>query len=268
MPENEWQLLSTENNSKWIEEEELLLDFAENSKLTKTPLENIALTFVYTDLDRFIVGVSKTTIQLEKKEKSSILHHSIFIDKMNTAKNLTSIFPEELDKHNWLQKSYEFEDAALYSIDDTHPNKTTFNKRILPISISKTTTQILASLTIFHDLYEIIILMREYGSSLDLLPDENLRLQVDTNSPQLSTSPKSILKDISKKNTKTKKVRFYMRNMSEYKGASRYSRYSETSQNPMLGLIERIISEDSPKEPTIINQHRGFMKNRTRKNIK
>ena len=203
MNDNEWQIIdnSTETSyiyeSKWIEEEERILDFAENPILKKMPLNHIALTFIYTNVDKEIVGISKTNITLEQKDLDSILNHALFLDKINTAKNLNTISQYVIKTHQqspnvfikpnsnlsepWLQKTYDFEDAILYSVstDNINTNKVHFNKSVLPINCSnheKQTTKIVGSLKIFHDLYEIIIIMREIQHEIKSIMKNNTKM--------------------------------------------------------------------------------------------
>ena len=199
MNNKEWEIIDNKEafnvyESKWIEEEEKILDFAENPNLKKTPLNNIALTFIYTNLDSAIVGISKTNITLEQKDLDSTLNHKLFLDKINTAKNLNTILlerdmivpevfigPNPNFVENWLQKIYEFEDAVLYSVstDNINTGKIRFNKLFSPINLSnheKQTTKIIGSLTIFHDLYEILIIMREMQPQIKSILKHNHKM--------------------------------------------------------------------------------------------
>lgn len=76
-----------DSESEWIEEEEKLIHWAENPNFEKTPLDHIALTFVYTNKDKIVVGIAKTIMELETKNTFSILHRISFFDKVHIAKN-------------------------------------------------------------------------------------------------------------------------------------------------------------------------------------
>jgi len=186
---NAWKIVNEKRESKWIEEEEFLLNWAENPTFEKQPLSNIQVTFVYIDEnDQNIVGVTQTTMELKKRERSSILNRSTFFEQIDHAKKPKTIFTDddECNSFEWLNKTYTFYDAAIYSIPndpdniDKYDMKTTFD----PLHFSKDTIKINSTLDIFHDLYEIVVIMKRENVSYTL---------------------KSILKDGTKIN-RTKKV--------------------------------------------------------------
>ena len=185
---NAWKIVNKKSESKWIEEEEFLLNWAENPTFEKQPLSNIQVTFVYIGDDQNIVGVTQTTMELKKCERSSILNRSTFFEQIDHAKKPKTIFidDDECDSFEWLNKTYTFYDAAIYSIPndpdniDKYDMKTAFD----PLHFLKDTIKINSALDIFHDLYEIVVIMKQETVSYTL---------------------KSILKDGTKIN-RTKKV--------------------------------------------------------------
>ena len=144
-------------SSSWIEEEEFILNWAENPVFEKQPLKSIAISFIYININNEIVGILKSSIELEKQHSSSILHQSDFLDKINIAKNPISI--NEGNKHNWLEKSYMFKDTIIYypSNEQTMHNPSSFQSLYFSNDIAK----IPNSISILHDLYEIVVIMRE-----------------------------------------------------------------------------------------------------------
>jgi hypothetical protein len=169
----EWQIVVQNtpyiDDSKWMEEEEWLLDFAENPVFEKQPLDHIALTFLYIDAADHsnIVGVTKSTIRLDVCDRSSRLIESEFFDKVNTAKHPKRIFAEN-EHCDWFEKSYRFESASLYSLPISHENMNDYEpaRELSPLCFHKNTAKILSSLVIFHDLYEIVVVMREEKTAL------------------------------------------------------------------------------------------------------
>ena len=163
--EPEWQLVNRNtplDDSDWIKEEEWLLEFAENPVFEKQPLDKIAMTFLYVNSESTIVAITKSTIHLDIGEKSSRLNETAFYDKVKVAKNPKRILTEDSDA-NWLDKTYLFESASLYSVPVSHETMVNYEpaRELSPLSFHKNTAKILGSLIIFHDLYEIIIVMRE-----------------------------------------------------------------------------------------------------------
>ena len=146
----------------WIEEEDLLLDWAENTNFEKYPLNKIAMTFVYVDLEHSVVGVAKSFIELEKRERSSILHRSDFFDKVRLANNPSSISDPGI-RSEWSEKTYTFEDAAIYHIPNDHETIDAINTKQVwtAIHFHKDVEKIPNSLLVFQDLSEIFVIMRE-----------------------------------------------------------------------------------------------------------
>lgn len=166
--ENEtWQIIYPKPDdtdlSNWIEEEERILNWAENPNFNKQSLQNIAISFIYVNLDDEIVGILKSSIALEKQHSSSILSQSIFADKVNIAKNPISLplhYGENKDTKNiWLEKSYILRDSIIFHASN-EPNE---NKppAFHPLYFSNDIVKIPNSISVFHDLYEIVIIMRE-----------------------------------------------------------------------------------------------------------
>lgn len=188
-----WKIIDSDNrediSSSWIEEEEFVLNWAENPVFEKQPLKSISISFIYINIDNEIVGILKSSIDLEKQHNNSILHQYIFLDKVNIAKNPISILltqSNEDNKHNWLEKSYMFRDAIIYypSNEQTLHNPSSFH----PLYFSNDIAKIPNSISVLHDLYEIVVIMREIKPTVVL---------------------KSIIKHTSNNNHsgKTKKVR-------------------------------------------------------------
>ena len=145
------------DNSNWIEEEEHLINWSDNLDFTKQPLNTIAITFIYVDNERYITGMLRTNILLEPvKSISAVLNKTVFFNTVNTAKSPITLFT---DKKNipWLTKTYEFEDVAIYTVIEQESTSFT------PIVFSPVTnnTKIPNSISVFHDLYEIVVIMRE-----------------------------------------------------------------------------------------------------------
>ena len=170
--ENKWQIInkSTRVESKWIEEEENLLNWAENPKFEKQPLTQIAIKFIYVSSETLDVGILHTSIKLDPQETKSILHKSIFFNKINEAKTPKMLFDKDIcDKNKWLEKSYIFDSAAIYSIPIDHElNHFTQNIPLTPLTFSKDIEKINYSLSVFHDLYEIIVIMRYVKNTIGL----------------------------------------------------------------------------------------------------
>lgn len=165
-PEQNWQIIDRNtpyiDESNWIEEEDRLLNFAENPIFEKQPLNSIAFIFLYKDLDNNVVGVSRTTAHLDKRERYSILHRAEFADKVNVAKTPNKIYQPCIEDR-WIEKQYQFEDAGIYCVPVDSDNITEYEPItiFLPLQFSKDIAKISSSLIPFHDLYEILVIMRE-----------------------------------------------------------------------------------------------------------
>jgi hypothetical protein len=163
MINQEWRIVgkteSIADNLKWIDEEEMLLKYSENPIFEKQPLIAISITFIYVGLDEEVVGVLKTTLDLEPRHNISVLHRADFSDKINAAKNPKSICSD----FEWTDKSYIFDSAASYSIPVDHDNIDNFEpkREFTPFEFSKDTAKISSTLAVFQDLYELVIIMRE-----------------------------------------------------------------------------------------------------------
>ena len=167
-----WQIITMEpgkgsiiTKTNWIEEEDFLLDWADNANFEKYPLNKILLTFVYVDVGQSVVGVAKAFVDLERREHSAILHRSDFFDKVREANNPKLIlqknpYTSEL-QDEWLEKTYTFEDAAIYHINNDHENIDNINPILKPIHFHKDVEKIPISLLVFQDLSEIFVIMRE-----------------------------------------------------------------------------------------------------------
>ena len=180
----------SDDDSNWIEEEDRLLNWAESSNFEKTPLNHTSIHFIYLNLERDIVGILKTEIELENNETSAVLYRSDFFDKIATAKTPQNIFTEPVDplQKSWLEKTYHYEDSAIYSIPICNDNDEYQDKKTpyCPLNFSKDVMKITASLSVFHDIYDIVVIMREANPISAL---------------------KSIIKPVTSKPGKTKKVR-------------------------------------------------------------
>ena len=196
--ENIWQIINkSTNQSKWIEEEENLLNWAENPNFEKKPLHQIAIKFIYVSSETSYEGILKTSIILDPQEHFSALHKSVFFDKINEAKTPKTLFDNDIcEVHKWLEKSYTFDTAAIYSIPIDHEQINQFDPKLpfMPLNFSKDIAKIHCSLSVFHDLYEIVVIMREVRNTVNL---------------------KSIIKDGTKMG-KTKKVRISDDSPKEY----------------------------------------------------
>ena len=222
--ENIWQIINKSTKrlgSKWIEDEENLLNWAEDPNFEKQPLHQIAIKFIYVGSETsdskstsyaecedsiseaeertlwVLVGRIQTSIKLELHEHFSILHKSEFFSKINEAKIPKILFNNDIcDKNKWLEKSYTFDTAAIYSIPIDHEQINQFDPKIpfTPLNFSKDIAKIHCSLSVFHDLYEIVVIMRESKNTGGL---------------------KSIIKDGTKVG-KTKKVRISDDSPKEY----------------------------------------------------
>lgn len=198
--ENIWQIINKSTRrveSNWIEEEEYLLNWAENPNFEKQPLNQIAIKLIYVSSEALGAGILKTSIKLEPQQHSSILHKSVFFDKINDAKKPKNLFNNDIcDKNEWLEKSYMFDTAAIYSIPIDHEQINQFDSKLpfTPLNFSNDIAKINCSISVFHDLYEIVVIMREVKNTIGL---------------------KSIIKDGTKMG-KTKKVRISEDSPKEY----------------------------------------------------
>jgi hypothetical protein len=184
----------------WIEEEDQLLNWAENPVFEKQPLHSITLTFIYVNPDRTVVGIAKNTIELEKREQqSSILRRSVFFDKVSSAKNPALLFPDLTDE--WLSKTYIYECASLFNLSlDYESNSDFSNNKMNDIVFNTEYTKIPNALILFHDQYELFVIMRE---KIEL---------------------KSILNKKPKSGRKTKKVRISEESPKEFLFSNRSTR--------------------------------------------
>lgn len=144
------------DNSNWIEEEEYLINWTEKLDFTKQPLSTIATTFIYLDNERCIAGMLRTNFPLELSKSMSILNKTVFFDTVNIAKNPAILFTEK-GVESWLSKAYEYEDAAIYTVVDREP--VSFSP--IRFSSDTATAKIPNSISVLHDLYEIVVMMRE-----------------------------------------------------------------------------------------------------------
>ena len=171
----------------WIEEEDRLLNWAENPVFEKQPLHSITLTFIYLNADRTVVGIAKNTIELEKREQlSSILRRSVFFDKVSSAKNPILLFPDptkcdEIGEtpDDWLSKNYIYECASLFNLSlDYESNSDFSNNKMNDIVFNAEFAKIPNALILFHDQYELFVIMREkieLKSILNKKPKQGVR---------------------------------------------------------------------------------------------
>ena len=147
--------------SNWIEEEEELLNWAENPIFEKQPLDHITLTFLYVNLEPTIVGVAKTFMKIERREMSSVLKKSEFFNKVNSAKHPKLLFDDKVSDE-WLDKKYTFKDASMFHLSLDHENISDFrNNKMIDIAFQKDFIKIPNALTILHNISEIFVIMRE-----------------------------------------------------------------------------------------------------------
>ena len=214
-----WQIIgkteSITDNIKWIDEEDMLLKYSDAPIFEKQPLNNIHATFIYVDYGSDVVGVLKTTIDLETRANISVLHRSDFSDTITAAKHpkmvVSETIPTAEQKHctlfstenmasasssysipDWLEKSYIFDSAATYSIPVDHENIDNFNpkRELTPFEFLKDTAKISSSLKVFHDLYEFVIIMREDNAvKKSIIKDKSLsgktkKVRISDDSPK------------------------------------------------------------------------------------
>jgi len=186
--ENEWQIVNhiTDANSNWIEEEDKLLTWAETPDFEKRPLSQIAATFIYVNNNNEEVGIIKTSIQLDHL---STLHKTALFDKVKKAakpnENISGLGPTD-----WSEKTYFFDDAAIYSIPINHEQIDKFEPKTTckPLHFSKDpdVVKIECSLEVFHDLYEIFVIMREVKKSIlktDSKSGKTKKVRISDDSP-------------------------------------------------------------------------------------
>lgn len=185
LPNHKWDIHNKYilEKSDWIENEDILLDWAENATFEKMPLDKIAITFIYVNVDHNVAGVAKTFIDLEKRERSSILHKSEFFNTVKIANNPKLIFDKnvqsecsfdashpdvsreyhKLTETGWLEKTYIFEDAATFHVSNNHETIDNINPQQLVSSIQfhKDYEKIPSALLVFQDLFEIFVIMQE-----------------------------------------------------------------------------------------------------------
>jgi hypothetical protein len=145
--------------SNWIDEESQLLNWADNPKFEKVPLNHINMKFLYLNPNRELVGIAKTIAELE----NSRLNKSIFFDNINYAKNPKQIFTgKDSDKNEWLNKKYLFDEASIYHLPIDYETVESVHKHtIADINFIKDEVKIPNSIILFHDFSEIFIIMRE-----------------------------------------------------------------------------------------------------------
>jgi len=193
--ENEWKIVNhiDDADSDWIEEEDQLLNWTETPDFEKRPLSQIAATFIYVDTDNTEVGIIKTTIDLDHL---STLHKTALFDKVKKAAKPNAIFgrcdagESDSGSTDWSEKTYYFEDAAIYSIPINHEQIDKFEPKTIckPLQFSKDTSavKIASSLAVFHDLYEIFVIMREAKKSIlktDTKSGKTKKVRISDDSP-------------------------------------------------------------------------------------
>lgn len=195
------------DDEDWIEEEERLLNWSETPDFNKHPLNKIAATFIYTDADQNVVGVLKTEIAVEPKQRSSLLHRSTFMAKINAAINPDSVIPGSVIP-DWSKKTYTFNDVAIYCVPLDHEEINTYipTTKITALQFSNDVAKIPTALTVFEDLYEISVIMREAKSILKQTNSSNR--QGKTKKVHISNElPKEyVFSKISPASRRTKKV--------------------------------------------------------------
>ena len=170
----EWKIIGNGkfiDNSNWIQEEENLLEWSENLTFIKQPLKYIAITFIYT-VDDCLSGMLRTSIPIDSFNSStSVLNKTVFCDAVNAAKNPKSLITNmDMDNGNhnqWLENTYDYRDAAIYNIISKADNidhidtDTPFVPIASPYTCkSDIIVKIPNSIVVFHDLYEIVVIMQ------------------------------------------------------------------------------------------------------------
>ena len=150
-------------SESWIEEEDRLLKWAESPIFEKQPLSKIAMNCIYIDLSNAVTGILKTAIELEPCGLLSKIYRSDFFDKIHIAKTPKSIFRNSTEYKSWMEKSYLFDDSVLFSIPIEHEQIEHFDRKIPfePLHFSKDVLKLPAASIVFHDLYEIVVILRE-----------------------------------------------------------------------------------------------------------
>ena len=160
----------------WIQEEELLLKFAESETFNAVPLEEIQVTIIYVDRNQDIVDAIDQLLPLKMESHKSVLEWAEL--KRHIDSHL---------KHNGMR--YLFTDLSYYHLSFGYDQIDVFNPSNQITKLEKDKNiKIVETLPILHDISQIFVIMREVIPT----PAKN--------------SLKSILKNGSKIG-KTKKVR-------------------------------------------------------------
>ena len=188
-----WKIIGNNkfiDNSNWIKEEENLLEWSENLTFIKQPLKYIAITFIYT-VDDCLSGMLRTNIPIEPFNSStSVLNKTIFCDAVNAAKTPKSLITNidtdngidvlptkqsssslRMNPNQWLENTYDYRDAAIYNIINKtdHIDHIDTDAPFVPIVSPYTcksdiVVKIPNSIEVFHDLYEIVVIMQPASS--------------------------------------------------------------------------------------------------------
>lgn len=164
-----------EDSSDWIQEEELLLKFAENTSFNLEPLMQIGLVLIYVDRTQDIVDVVETAIDLLFDAPGETTRG------ICDTESITSLSPPPLvakstikweklkhliDGHssrNGLR--YLFNDAAYYHESVNYDQLDIFNPSAKLINIERDKdVKLPSALPIFHDISQIFVIMREATS--------------------------------------------------------------------------------------------------------
>jgi hypothetical protein len=135
-------------SEKWIEEEELLEKLISNEHYEPISLENILVQFVYVNYQHEIVG--KTSASLNTANRSVAFSRVDWPELVSLADSYS---------HNGEVK-YEMGDVGMFHItrDHDHINAESWPTTLTPVS--ETDTKISSTVEVFHDLSELIVIMR------------------------------------------------------------------------------------------------------------
>lgn len=144
-------------SDNWLREEEKLLELISNNAFHLTPLNQIAVSFVYIDSKREVVHIEKTQIRFQVDDGASRLIES------NKSILAWPNFQAHIHLYSkWNDKSYVFEEASLHHIPISYEIIDIFkpSKTLQPLPANQD-CKIEPALAVFHDLSEIFVIMRE-----------------------------------------------------------------------------------------------------------
>ena len=133
----------------WIQEEELLVKYAECDSFELVPLSQIKITFIYVDRTQDVVESADEIIDLTISANHSIVEWSILKRAIEAASSLNGL-------------RYRFNEVAYYHNSVTCDNLDLFRPTSSLTKIEREIDcKISSSLPAFHDISQIFIIMRE-----------------------------------------------------------------------------------------------------------